>query len=61
MNTLLEDWLGFIELELGLEVDEVVGVAAAIRTTPGVDKVEWLVDNLLANITPASVRGEPVP
>lgn len=56
VDTLLEDWFGFVELELGLEVAEVVGVAAAIRTTSGVDKVELLVDNFLADIAPVTVR-----
>jgi len=57
VDTLLEDGLRFVELELGLEVVEVVGVATAIGTTTGVDEVELLVDNLLAHITPIAFAG----
>ncbi len=56
VDTFLEDGLRFIELELGLEVVEVVGVATTIGTTTGIDEVEFLVDNFLAHITPGTVR-----
>lgn len=55
VDTFLEDGLRFVELELGLEVVEVVGVATTIGTTTGIDEVEFLVDNFLAHITPIAL------
>jgi hypothetical protein len=52
VDALLEDGLGFVELELGLEVVQVVGVATAVGTTARVAEVELLVDYFLADITP---------
>jgi hypothetical protein len=57
MDTLLEDGFRFVELKLGLEVVEVVRVAAAVRTTAGISEVELLVDDLLACTTPAILIG----
>jgi len=55
VDTLLEDRLGLIELELGLEVVQVVGVAAAVGTATGVGEVELLIDNLLASSAPVTL------
>lgn len=52
MEPLFKDRLGFVELKFGLEVLEVVGVAAAIGTTACVGEVEVLVDYFLAYATP---------
>lgn len=55
VDTLLEDRLRFVELELGLKVVEVVRVT--IGTAMGVDEIELLVDYLLAHITPIALTG----
>lgn len=52
VESLLEDGLGLVELELGLEVLQVVGVAAAVGATAGIDKVELVVDDFLARSAP---------
>jgi hypothetical protein len=52
MNSLLKDGFGLVELELGLEVLQVVGVATAVGTTAGVGPVELLINNLLASASP---------
>lgn len=52
MNAFLKDGLGFVELELGLEVVEVVGITAAVGTTTGVGEVERLINYFFADITP---------
>lgn len=54
-NPLLKDGLRLVDLELGLEVVEVVGVAAAVGSTAGVGEFELLVDNLLARRAPGIV------
>ncbi len=52
VDTLLKNGLRLVELKLGLEVPEVVGVAAAVGAATGIVKVEGLVDNLLEGTTP---------
>jgi hypothetical protein len=52
VDTLLEDGLGLIELELGLEVMEMVGVAAAVGAATSVGKLELLIDDLLTGTSP---------
>ncbi len=56
VDALLKDGLRFVELELGLEVPEVVGVAAAVGAATGIGEVEGLVDNLLKGTTPERTR-----
>lgn len=51
---LLEDGLGLVDLELGLEVAQVCRVATAVGAATGVGEVEFLVEHLLANFAPAS-------
>jgi hypothetical protein len=55
MNSFLEDGFWFVELELGLEVVEMVGIATAIGTTTDVGEVELLVDYLLPDTTPITL------
>lgn len=51
---LLEDGLGLVDLELGLEVVDVSGQAAAVGAAPGIGEVEALIDGFLTRLTPAS-------
>jgi len=55
METLLEDRFGFIELKLGLEVMEMIGIAAAVGATASVCKLELLVDDFLTGTTPVAL------
>jgi len=55
VDAFLKDGFGFIKLELGLEVDEVVGVAAAVGATTGVGELELLVYNLLTSSAPIAL------
>jgi len=55
MDPLLEDRLGFIELEFGLEVRKVVGVAATVGAAAGIGKIELLIDDLLTDSAPVSL------
>ena len=52
VEVLLEDGLGFVELELGLEVDLAVVVAAAVGAATGIGEVELIIDDLFADTTP---------
>lgn len=52
VDALLEDGLGLIELELGLEVMEMVRVTAAVGAATSVGELELLVDDLLAGTSP---------
>ena len=52
VEALLEDGLRLVDLELGLEVMEVVGVAAAVGAATSVGELELLVDDLLARRAP---------
>ena len=52
MNALLEDGLGLVDLKLGLEVAQVVRIAAAVGATTCVGEVELLVKDLIANLAP---------
>lgn len=52
VNRLLEDGLGLVELELGLEVLEVVGIAGRIGSTAGVGEVELVVKDLITRVAP---------
>lgn len=52
MHTLLEDGLGLVELELGLEVVEVVGKATTVGTATSVVKVERFIDHFFAGVAP---------
>lgn len=53
VNALLEDGLGLVDLELGLEVVSVVGVSAAVGAATGIGELELLVDDLLTGSAPA--------
>lgn len=52
---LLEDGLGLVDLELGLEVVDVSGQAAAVGAAPGIGEVEALVDGFLTRLTPVGL------
>lgn len=52
VDRLLKDGLGLVELELGLEVLEVVGIAGRIGATPSVGEIELVVKNFIARISP---------
>lgn len=52
VDRLLEDRLGLVELELGLEVLEVVGIAGRIGSTASVGEVELVVKDLIARVAP---------
>ena len=52
VDALLKNGLRLVELKLGLEVPEIVGVAAAVGAATGIGEVEGLVDNLLEGTTP---------
>lgn len=56
MHALLKDRLGLVELELGLEVVEVVGEAAAVGTASSISKVEWFIDHFFAGVAPIGER-----
>lgn len=55
METLLKDGLRFVELELGLKVMKVVGVATTIGTATGIDEIELFVDDFFTHITPIAL------
>lgn len=57
VDRLLEDGLGLVELELGLEVLEVVGIAGRIGAAASVGKVELVVKNLITRVAPISISG----
>jgi hypothetical protein len=57
VEPLLEDRLGFVELKLGLEVGKMDWETTAIRTATGIDKVEVLIDYLLADAAPIASTG----
>lgn len=52
VEALLKDGLGLVDLELGLEVMEMVRVAAAVGAAASVGELELLVDDLLARRAP---------
>lgn len=52
VDRLLEDGLGLVELELGLEVLEVVGIAGRIGSTASVGEVELVVEDLITRVAP---------
>lgn len=52
VDRLLKDGLGLVELELGLEVLEVVGIAGRIGATPSVGEIELVVKNFIARVSP---------
>lgn len=54
MDRLLEDRLRFVDVELGLEGIQVVGVAAAVGAATSVGETEVLVDDLLTSIAPVT-------
>jgi hypothetical protein len=51
VDRLLEDGLGFVDLELGLELGH-VRKAAAVGAAAGVGEAEALVDNIVAKGAP---------
>lgn len=54
VNGLLKDRLGLVELELGLEVLEVVGVAGRVGSATSVGEIELVVKNLITRVAPIS-------
>lgn len=54
VDRLLEDGLRLVELELGLEVLEVVGIAGRIGAAAGVGEVELVVKNLITRVAPTT-------
>jgi hypothetical protein len=52
VDVLLEDRLGLIELKLGLEVMEMVGIAAAVGSTASIGELELLVDDFFTRTAP---------
>lgn len=53
MNTLLKDWLGLVDLKLGLEVLQVVGDGTGVGVTASVDETELrVVDNFITSVAP---------
>lgn len=56
VQVLLEDGLGLVDVELGLELGAVRDYARAVGSAPGVGEVEVLVDDLLAGFTPVFLR-----
>lgn len=52
VDRLLKDGLGLVELELGLEVLEVVGIAGRVGSTASVGEVELVVKNLVTRVAP---------
>lgn len=52
VDGLLKDGLGLVELELGLEVLEIVGIAGRIGSTASVGEVELVVKNLITRVAP---------
>lgn len=54
VDRLLEDGLGLVELELGLEVREVVGIAGRIGPAASVGEVELVVKNLITRVAPTN-------
>lgn len=52
MKRLLEDRLGFIDLELALEISHVVGNAAAVGAAARIGKAELLVCDVIAEGSP---------
>lgn len=54
VEALLKDGLGLVDLELGLEVMEMVRVAAAVGAAASVGELELLVDDLLARRAPVA-------
>ena len=53
VDTLLEDWLGLVDLELGLEVVQVVGDGTSIGVATGVDEAELgVVEDFVASVAP---------
>lgn len=55
MDRLLKDGLGLVELELGLEVLEVVGIAGGIGAAASVGEVELVVKNLITRVAPVAL------
>lgn len=53
---LLEDWLDFIQLELGLEILEIVRVTRRVGTTTSIGEVELVVKDLVARVSPMSCQ-----
>lgn len=54
VDGLLKDGLGLVELELGLEVLEVVGIAGRIGSTASVGEVELVVKDLVTRVSPVA-------
>lgn len=54
VDGLLKDRLGLVELELGLEVLEVVGIAGRIGSTASIGEVELVVKNLITRVAPVA-------
>lgn len=52
VDRLLKDRLRLVELELGLEVLEVVGIAGRVGSTASVGEVELVVKNLITRVAP---------
>lgn len=53
MDTLLEDWLGLVDLKLGLEVIHVVGNGTGVGVTASVDEAELrVVENFVTSVAP---------
>lgn len=56
MNTLLEDWLGLVDLELGLEVIQVVGDGTGIGVTTSVHEAELgVIENFITGVAPVAL------
>lgn len=54
VDRLLEDGLRLVELELGLKVLEVVGIAGRIGAAASVGEVELVVKNLITRVAPTN-------
>lgn len=55
VDVFFKDGLGLVDIELGLEVPDVVGDAAAVGAAAGIGKVEALVNDLFAHGAPVAL------
>lgn len=61
MKGLLEDGLGLVDVKLGLEVAELVGIAGAVGSAARVGECEVLVDNLFTSRAPVDEESDSIP
>lgn len=52
VDGLLKDGLGLIDLELGLQIGDVVGEAAAVGAAAGIRELEWLIGDVICKTAP---------